>query len=220
MSAPRRPPASSARHEPRQSLDRRSPSRLSAAAGARHGVVAITAFPKRVYQPFTTLEYRLCVVGALHRPTTLCIGVGRGALAPAGGARSNDRSLPMSTNARWRSPKSLSDRSGRCASRPSPRHLRSLVHLRDRLQSLAQPDDQRDCWRATARSTDADLDQIYETYISANPLHRPHRPRRLAGDGRDRAGHGDDRRRRRHRLELHRKPRRRDPKARRRHRRP
>ena len=45
--------------------------------------------------------------------------------------------------------------------------------------------------------SEADIDQIYETYLSPQPLHRPHRQRRLAGHGRDRAGHGDDRRRRR-----------------------
>ena len=66
---------------------------------------------------------------------------------------------------------------------------------------------------------EADIEQIYETYHFAKPLHRPHRPRRLAGHGRDRAGHGDDRRRRRQRVELHRKSRQRDAEARRRRRR-
>ena len=45
--------------------------------------------------------------------------------------------------------------------------------------------------------TDADLEQVYATYISSDPLQRQDRQRRLAGDGRDQPGHGDDGRRRR-----------------------
>ena len=43
--------------------------------------------------------------------------------------------------------------------------------------------------------TDADLEQVYATYHFADPLQRQDRQRRLARDGRDRPGHGDDGRR-------------------------
>ena len=43
--------------------------------------------------------------------------------------------------------------------------------------------------------TEADLEQVYATYISPTRLTDKHRQRRLRGHGRDRAGHGDDRRR-------------------------
>ena len=43
--------------------------------------------------------------------------------------------------------------------------------------------------------TDADLEQIYDDLHLVDPLQRQDRQCRLAGDGRDRPGHGDDRRR-------------------------
>ena len=63
--------------------------------------------------------------------------------------------------------------------------------------------------------TDAELESIYDDLSVADAAVRAHRQGRQPGDGRDRAGHGDDRRRRRLRQPLHRKPRRHDREARR-----
>ncbi len=87
----------------------------------------------------------------------------------------------------------------------TPAQLRGLVHLRDRLQPLAQPDHQRNAGaerHADRRRSRTGLRHLH----FVDPLQRQDRQRRLAGDGRDRPGHGDDGRRGRLRQLLHREP--------------
>ena len=55
------------------------------------------------------------------------------------------------------------------ASAGNPPQLRDLVHLRDGLQPLAQPEDQRDAAR-NGTLDEADVEHIYATYLSPTRL--------------------------------------------------
>ena len=111
----------------------------------------------------------------------------------------------MSTNARWRSPKSRSARSRRCASR----RRRAITRSGTPTPPAITP---RSIRRSTRRSrangvlAEDNLENIYATYMSPTRLTRADRQGRQPGQGRDRAGHVDDRHRRRLRQQLHREP--------------
>ena len=86
-----------------------------------------------------------------------------------------------------------------------PAQLRGLVHLRDRLQSLAQPDHQRNDQPQRHADRHRHRSDLRDLSLARAP-DRPYRQCRRPDRRRDRSGHVDDRRRRRLGHALHREP--------------
>ena len=123
----------------------------------------ITVFGGNLTGLLPVPEYRSRTAFASRRNALI-----HGSRATSRAVRNGDKKClnrRTSTNARWRSPRSRSDRSRRCTSRRRRAITRSGTPTRPATTRRSiRPSTRR--WRKNGTLTDADLDQVYSTYIS------------------------------------------------------